>query len=203
MEFLIFTIPFFIYLYMLYKNSKDDYVLLRRGIKIEEIFDIAVVAVILGLAMSKIFPGDNSYYLSFYIIATSFVLYFYSRRKKLPFGRLLDLFSIAFLTALPLWLVLVGIFAKAREVVGYLIIALIFLIMDVVCIKYYLPKIMNRTMPDGRVGIYFVCVFSSIYLIYSLLTAVFFKTSLLYTDTILLGILFVGGVSLLVRTRVK
>lgn len=201
MEILIFLIPFIIFLYMLYKISKDDHVLLRRGIKLVEIFDIAFISLIVTIFILIILPGENSYTPVLFIAPAILLLIMFARKKKLSAGRLLDLFSLSFLTSFPLWLVLVGLFAKFYIWQYYLILSVIFLLIDIVFLIKLLPKILNRSIPDGLLSIYFILLFSVIYLIFKIFVSLISKNSIINLDTAILILYILIGVYILVAKR--
>lgn len=201
MEFLIFLIPFLIFLYMLYKHSKDDHVLLRRGIKTEEIFDIAFVSVIIGWLMSKAVPGDNSYVLAFYLMSSSIVIYAFCRRKKALLGRLFDIFSVSFLTAVPLWFILTGLFAKFEDIIGLVVLSVVLLTVDVIFLKYLYPKILNRTLPDGLLSSFLISTYSFIYICYRLVSGFIYKYGLINIETVSHIVFLAVGIFLFFKSR--
>jgi hypothetical protein len=201
MEFLIFIIPFLLFLYMLYKISKDDHVFLRRGIRLEEIFDTAFITVILSWILAQFFPDRDSYSPTYFVIAGIMVLYFFGRNKKFLVGRLFDFFTLGVLTALPLWLVLVGVFAKNEEILGYGVLAGVYLILDIIFLRKFLPKIMNRSLADGVISKFFIIIFSVISLSYNVGLAVMEKESFINFENIALLVLLGVGFGLLFKRK--
>lgn len=107
-----------IFLFSLFVLSKEDFVFLRRNVDLATIFDIAFFVGLGGLFLSRLVfvltHFSNAYFnpLVFFIIpyfpgltasglliGGSIVLYIIAMRRKLPLGKLFDVFSLALLPA--------------------------------------------------------------------------------------------------------
>lgn len=123
MQFLILVLLFcfFIFLFALYLLTRDDFVFIRKDVSLEKVFNMAFTtfaASILGARILYVIlnPSSNFFnplvFLLFpYFPGLSLVggvgggvlfLVFLCKYQKLPMGRLLDFFSISFLSALPM-----------------------------------------------------------------------------------------------------
>src|SRR5256885_4366774 len=118
MELIILIPAFFIFLYTLYTLAKDDYILIRRNISAEDIFDISFLVGISSLIFSRFFyflvhPFTNQNIL-FLIFSTKgqfslfggflggvLVLYLISKYRRIPLGRVFDFFVFSFIVCLP------------------------------------------------------------------------------------------------------
>lgn len=191
MQFLIFLLPFLIFLFTLYKLSKDDHVLLRRNVRLESLFDIALLMVIASWILTQALSTNDTYSLTYSVLGGSAVLYLMGKYKKLPLGRVFDFFSLSFLTALPLWFLLVGLFPKRGEILTYAAVAGIYFLMDMIFLKGLKPRILNRSLPDGVISFYFLMIFSSLSLALLIFNAIRGKSSLVNSENIILLLLFI------------
>lgn len=116
----ILVICLFVFLFILYTQSFDDFILLRKNITLEKTFDIAFITVFVGLFVARIFyiafhfdplffnplvflaiPRYEGFSLLGGIIGGTLSLLYQTMPKKLPSGHMLDLFSISILFAIP------------------------------------------------------------------------------------------------------
>lgn len=193
MLFLIFLLPFLIFLFTLYKLSKDDHVFLRRNVRLENFFDITFLMIIVSWILTQIMSAKNVYSLTYVVLGGSAVLYLMGKYKRLPSGRVFDFFSLSFLTALPLWFLFVGFFIKKEEIVIYTIVAGVYLLLDIIFLKGLKPKIMNRSLPDGVISFYFLMIFSLLSLVQLIFNAIRVRSGLVNSENISLLILLVTG----------
>lgn len=175
-------ICFLIFLYNLYYFSHEDFVITRRDISMEKIFNMAFLAGFVFLFFSRFFyvlfnplpkflnvisfiaypylPGLS---LIGAIAVTPLFLSLYFRAKNLPIGKMLDLFTVSFLGVLPLGFLL--IFLKQMGKTD-LIFNVLFISSFVLLI--FFKKIIYRfcesgEIKDGSFTLIFLAVFSLIY----------------------------------------
>src|SRR5438270_6523068 len=113
---LIILFCFFIALFCIYLLSRDDFILLRKNITLEQVFNYAFVSLAVGILSARIvyvllhpslrylnplvflifpyFPGLSTIG---GVIGVMIFLLAVSRKKKIPKGRLYDIFSLSFL----------------------------------------------------------------------------------------------------------
>lgn len=190
--FLILVFCTFIFLFCLYYLIKDDFVLLRKDISAERVFNLAILvslgtlffarfgyavlnpsANFLNLFVFFLFPYFPGLSLVSGVVGGSMIFFLISDFKKMPTGHLFDLFSISFLSAFPIGLF--GYFLLSRVHLLSLKPILIFLIavlMFVFFIKVLLPKKHKNKFQDGSVGFMFLALFSLILFVESI-TGVF------------------------------
>jgi phosphatidylglycerol:prolipoprotein diacylglycerol transferase len=123
-------ICFFIFLFCLYLLARDDFILLRKSITLEQIFNYAFISALIALLSGRImyvffhpslqylnpliflifiyFPGIS---VVGAIIGVIIFLFFISRKKKVPRGRIYDVFSLSFLTAFASNLIITQLFS--------------------------------------------------------------------------------------------
>ncbi len=189
MEFVALALAGIIFLYSLYKLVKDDHVFIRKGISLEQSFDIAFTCLWLGLIISRLFflffqyPGQNIF-LNFFslkyagfslvgaIIGAMIALYFVSKVKKLPLGRMGDFLSLSFLTALPIGYLAGALMHINTNIIHFGISTVSFLILLLFFRKFLYPKLLNRSIREGTITILFLMFFSFISLATALINAI-------------------------------
>lgn len=187
MQFFIFVllICFLIFLFCLYLLANDDFVLLRKDVSTEKVFDMALVMSILSLLGARIlyvivnpnsgflnplvfimFPYFPGLSLTGALIGALFAFFlFYAKYSKVPVGRLLDFFSISFLATLPvgllgyLFLSWVDNEVKHAYIIGLIVVYIILLI---VVLKFCLPALLSGKLKDGTICLIFLISFSTI-----------------------------------------
>lgn len=116
----ILVICFFVSLFVLYTQSLDDFILLRKNITLEKTFDIALLTILAGLFLGRVFyavfnfdslflnplvflafPRYEGFSLLGGIVGGILSLLYQTMPKKLPSAHLIDLFSLSLLLALP------------------------------------------------------------------------------------------------------
>lgn len=185
MQFFIFVllICFLIFLFCLYLLSHDDFVLLRKDISIERVFNIALITAgfsLLGARIFYILLNPSSNYLSplvFLIfpyfpglsltggIIGAFVCLLALAKKdaKMPIGRILDFFSISFLAVLPFGLV--GYFLLGKSKILSFNEAAFYVVLFIVFLKFLLPKLLSGQFKEGTISLIFLISFSLISLV--------------------------------------
>src|ERR1035437_128302 len=102
---IILLICFFIFLYLLYYLSRDDFVIVRKDISMERIFNLAFLTLIISLFFSRLFfvlekmdpkllnplgflaiPYFPGLSLIGGILGAGVIIFLYSRFRKLPTG---------------------------------------------------------------------------------------------------------------------
>jgi hypothetical protein len=120
-------ISFIVFLFVLYLLSREDFVFLRRNVSLEEIFNITFLTSIVALLVARIayvaFHPKIGYFnpLVFFlipyfpglavtggIVGSIIFLWFITRKKKFPTGRIFDVFSLSYFFAFSVYVVLQG-----------------------------------------------------------------------------------------------
>ncbi|HSW97940.1 MAG TPA: prolipoprotein diacylglyceryl transferase family protein [Candidatus Saccharimonadales bacterium] len=210
-------ISFFIFLFNLYSLAKDDFILLRKNITLEQVFNYAFINVWVALLSARIFyiffnpslryinpliflifiyfPGLS---LTGGVIGTLIFLFFLSRKKNVPRGRLYDIFSLAFLPAL-----VCSIFLS--QMISLIFLKSVSLVMIGVMVTFLIISIIfsvifkKDTTKDGTLAISTLSLFSLV----SILEKVFLtanKKSLFFDkECIILVILLLISAILLIK----
>ncbi len=223
MLFFILIVCFFIFLFCLYKLTKDDYLFIRKNIYPEQVFDIIFLVVWFGLFIARLVSfiqhpvsGKNVFAYFFSIRSGGFslsggvtgsllALLLMAKYKKVPLGRLFDFFSLAFLFTLPVGFTGYALLLRSTLSLLFFAVGLLYLTILVIFLRFLYPRIMNRSLREGSLSSYFLMFFSIISFLTMLLA--FGKISEGHTfftpDTILLLCLFSTGLGLTVQQERK
>ncbi|HSW47588.1 MAG TPA: hypothetical protein VLG67_00760 [Candidatus Saccharimonadales bacterium] len=169
MNLLIFLLTFIVFLFTLYRLVKDDHVFLRKNIKHEQIFDSVFLSTIIGLVFSQFTYSKDSMPIPQVVLGGSIALFLIGRFKKFPIGRFFDFFSISFLNSITILFLINGLFLNRSYFAVNLFEALIYLLLAIFFSKFFIPRIMSRTIRDGKLSIYIFCIYS----FFSLLVSIF------------------------------
>lgn len=217
--FLILIFCTFIFLFCLYYLIKDDFVLLRKDISVEKVFNLAILASLGTLFFARfgyavlnpsanflnpfvffLFPYFPGLSLVSAVVGGSMIFFLISDFKKMPTGHLFDLFSVSFLSALPIGLF--GYFLLSRIhllALKPIAIFLVAVLMFVFFIKFLLPKKHKNKFQDGSLGLMFLSLFSLILFTESI-TGIFKVVSVLkIEELVVLGVTFVISLALLIK----
>lgn len=178
MFFFTLVVCFFIFLYCLYKFTKDDYQFIRKNISPEHIFDIVFVVVWIALFFARLIfflehsLQDKDLLTSFFsvrnggfslsggILGGSLSLLLIGRYRKVPLGRMFDFFSLALLFALPIGFTGYALYLKSNISLLYGAIGLLYLVLLILFMRFLYPRVMNRSIREGNLSLYFLLVFS-------------------------------------------
>lgn len=217
-----FLVSFFIFLFCLYLFSRDDFVFLRKNISLEQIFNYAFLGLFFGLFSGRIiyiFLHPSLRYLNplvflvfFYFPGISLVgivigvlifLFFVSQKKKIPRGRLYDIFSLSFLPAFAsnvfILQVISIIFTKKISFLAIGISVLLFLFFTFFTILFEKGR-----MKDGLLGIITLITFSSILLLQQVLILVQNKKNIFFDKEIfILLLILIIGIALCIHQKIE
>jgi prolipoprotein diacylglyceryltransferase len=170
MHFLLFFLflSFLVYLFVLHVLAREDWVLMRKNVTLEQLFNIAVLTCMVGLFFARVFyvvfnPSWNYLNLLVFFLVPYFpglslpggilgallFLVYYAKLKKFPFERVADLLSTVLLLAFPVGL-LGTLFLKERPhnmvIIGELIF---FPLLYFIMIKVVQPAVVRGEVKDG------------------------------------------------------
>lgn len=195
--FLVLIFCFFIFLYILYILSHDDFVILRSNTSLDKIFNAAFLCAILSLLTARffyvflnpkpiflnplgflLFPYFPGLSLMGALIGGFLASFFILKNSNLPVGRILDFFSISFLVSFPFGFL--GSFFLSQEKISapfYFSVALYLLVL-LLFLKFILPNSLKSRLKDGSLSLLFVIIFPIAYLFSNLM----FEISLTYEN---------------------
>lgn len=181
---LLIFLSFIIYLFTLYVLANDDFVLLRKAITLEQVFDIAIVTGLGGLLFSRLvfiffhfargYLNPFVFFLFPYFPGLSLVggvgggilcLFLLVRSQKMPHGRLFDIFSLAILSAVSTGYILqlISHFLQRKQIASVdAIVGLLFFIVFLVFSLIFIPRQRRAQIQDGTITLLFLFIFSSI-----------------------------------------
>lgn len=186
MNFLILVLLFcfIIFLYVLYLLSHDDFVVLRSSASMEKIFNAAFLSGISGLFLSRlvfvisdpspVFHSFLGFLLFPYFPGLSLIggliggfgfAHLYFKSRNLPFGRLMDFFSMGFLVAYPAGLIGTLILSSQMLLWPFYVSILLAICILGIFIKYVLPRSLGGKLKDGSLSLIFFSSFSFIYIL--------------------------------------
>jgi prolipoprotein diacylglyceryltransferase len=217
MQFLLFIPALLVFLYALYRLVKDDYIFIRKGISLEQTFDIAFIMLWISLFTSRFFyllfhlKKGESILIDFFslkngglsltgaILGGTIAIFLVSKYKRLPLGRLSDFISLSFLFALPLLFLANALFVKKNELLLVFLNAIIYFVLMLFVVQFLYPKIMNRSFKEGMLAVLFLLLFSLISLATSLLTSLKSLQAFINPENIILSLLLITSIVLLIR----
>jgi len=214
MEFflLIIFFCFIIFLYYLHISAKEDFVLMRKNVTLEQLFDIAFLTGFAALFTSRIFyvflhPSTNylnplvffglPYYpglsISGALIGSGIFLLLYGRRKRLPASRIADFFSIAFLLSVPIGFLAAGLLNKTADSILFYTVALLSLLLFFFFAKILYPKLLGGQYKDGTITFLFLMNFPLVFLLSQIISRATLKQFYFTVeDGIFVGIFLIG-----------
>jgi hypothetical protein len=217
---LVILVCFFLFLYIVYYLSRDDFVLTRNDIPVTRVFSLVFLTGIVALFAARFFfalayPASLLLnplgFLAFYhdfglslvgaMMGVEVFIYLYCLYKKMPAGKIFDLFSLAFIGVLPVGLIINFIFSLGRVELftNLLFIFSIFLVLLFGKVIY--PFSAKGEIKDGSLGFIFVAIFSFLYF----LTKLFLNLkdfSFLNPESILLLIMLFSSLILLLNQEI-
>lgn len=179
---IVLLVCFFIFLYFLFLISKDDFVISRKDIQMDRIFNLAIltgffalfsarffftvfnpkpqILNILGFLAFPYFPGLS---LIGGIVGGYLFLYTYARFRKMPVGKIIDLFTMSLIGVFPLASLgtFVILFGATSSLFNLLFIFSIFILVSFLKIIY--PLSVKGEIKDGSLSLIFILIFSFLY----------------------------------------
>lgn len=219
MQFFIFVLLlcFLIFLFCLYILARDDFVLLKKDVSMERVFNLAFGLGIGSLLVARILfvvlTQDGKFlnplvFLAFpYFPGLSLIggvvggiaIFFLLTRNKTPKARLFDFFSISCLSSLPFGFL--GYFLLSNQLLSVepISIIILYLALFIFCIKILLPKLITGDLKEGTIGLIFLVSFSLISIIENFISRVGGKIYLSVEDLILLMMLVASASVLIIQ----
>lgn len=217
MQILLFIPAVLLFLYELYRFVKDDYIFIRKGISLEQAFDIAFITLWCSLIISRLlyslfhlYPGINIFYdffsfnkggfsLTGAVVGGTISIYLVGKYKKFPLGRLCDFLSLSFLYTLPLIYLANAFFVTKASLLVIFLNAIIYFVLLLFFVQFLYPKVLNRTIREGTLAILFLLLFSLITIATQLLISLNHIQNFISAENIILSILFLISIFLLIK----
>lgn len=204
---IILLICFILFLFALYVLVHDDFIMLRKNVTVEQVFNIAFLVGMISLFSARLvfvafhfspayfnplvfflfwyFPGLS---LAGGIVGGALFLLFYTSKGKLPVARLFDFFAFALLSVLPIGFLGMILLSSKKAWLADLAGIIAFSLLLLFFALFFLPKYRKARIKEGSLGLYALFFISLIGM---------FKESLLF-----LGMALVIGFFLVKRERI-
>ena len=195
--FSIIILCFFVSLFCLFRLGREDVVLIRKNVSMDQLFNLAFlcgcVGVLIGWLGNSLTEG---------IAGGMIFLMFLTRRKKFPTGRITDLFSVVVLSAMPLFFILFSFFQQQNEMLLYILCAISSFFLFLFFIIILRPKALRVDMKDGSLTFLFLINVSLLTIFISVFRRVNNNFSFSLEDGLLV-VIFVSACFFLVRQEKK
>lgn len=211
-------ICFVIFLFYLHYAAKEDFVLIRKNISLEQLFDIAFLTGFAALFSARLFyvlfHASVSYLnplvffgLPYYpglslaggIVGAGLFLVMYGRNGKLPAARIADFFSVACLLALPFGFFATVLLNAHKDVIVSVLAAALSFALFIFFAMFLLPKIIGSQYKDGTVTYLFLMNFPLVFLLSQIISRATLKQFYFLPDDGVLIALFIIGFMLYLK----
>jgi len=176
-------ICFFVFLFCIHFLTRDDFVLLRKDIFLEKLFNLSFITFLVGLFFARffyavffninllfkpldfiLFPYFPGLSLTGGVLGGAMFFIYYLKIKKMPLERLLDFFSISVLSAMPVGYLGYFLFMLPKTFVwDAIILTVVYAIFFIGFIKFLcFDLLLKGKLKDGTIGILFLVSFSLI-----------------------------------------
>ena len=217
--FLVLIMCFIIFLFSLYLLARDDFVIVRRDISLDDIFNAAFLTGLITLLSARVFfvifhPSANYLNPLVFLLFPYFpglsslggivggvtFLIFYAKRHKMPIGRILDFFAVSFLVSVvPAYL---GFFLIERPIEGVFIIELILFIILTIVTLFIFPRLYKLNVKDGSSALSIFIMTFLIFFIGKIVLVIKTKQFLFTPENILLAALIILFSGLLIKREI-
>jgi hypothetical protein len=198
--------------------GKDDFVLLRKNIALEQLFNITFLALSIGMFFARfgyvllhpekkylsplvflVFPYFPGLSLLSGMLGVIGFLFFLKMRKKIPFGRIMDFFCLALLTALPMGTLGSMFLSERKEYVVLFVVSLVYIFVAAVFLTILYPRLLLNELKEGSISLLFALTFCLIVLFKSMFLHVKGFWLFFGVEQIVLVVLFIACFGLLIK----
>ncbi|MFH1186977.1 MAG: prolipoprotein diacylglyceryl transferase family protein [Candidatus Levyibacteriota bacterium] len=210
---LILLVCLLVFLYIIYFLSKDDLIIIRKNVAMEFLFNTVfltafsslffsrllyvlihprpVFHTMLGFLLFPYFPGLS---LAGAIIGGLLFLYPYLKNKEMPYGRIMDFFSLGMLAALSVGYL--GVIILSEVSARLLALFTLYLIGSISMLKFLFPLFLRGRIRDGSLALILIALVSFFSMVSWFLDNNYMK--FFETENTMLFILFCFSLSLFI-----
>ena len=201
MKILLLIPSFIIFLFTLHKLIKDDHVFLRRNVKVEQVFDIAFFVILIDIVLGQLKYIPESLYLNNVISVAVVILYLFGKYKKLPLGRLYDFFTLSFLNTLPFIFFVNSFFSNKNQKIYFISGTIFYIFVSLFFLRSLFRKLTNRSLKEGNITIYFLIIYSTFTLIYSILISLATHVEFVTTENLYILLQFFFSLIFIIKQK--
>ncbi len=176
--FIVLLIGLVLFLFRLYHLANDDYILIKKNVTIEDIFNSAFICSVVALLFARLFyvlihpnpifinplgfllfPYFPGLSLTGGVLGGAISILIYSKLNNFPIKRVIDFFTISFIFVLPFGLT--GYFLLSHDItIGNTVKLIMYLIILIFSNIYLYPKASILEIKDGTQSMLFLVFFS-------------------------------------------
>lgn len=206
-----------LFLFRLYHLANDDYMLIKRNITLEEVFNLAIISSLISLGFARVFyivfhpepvffnplgfllfPYFPGLSMTGGIFGGILSLLAYVRFKKFPAGRIFDFYTVSLIFVLPVGLI--GYFLLSKDItIGNTVKLAMYVIILIFSNIYLYPKARALEIKDGTLSVLFLIFFSLISLLGSAVDNPGIKYFLSHRENLVLIIILIASIGLLLK----
>lgn len=187
--FLFLFLSLIVTLFCLYHVSREDFVLMRNNVLLDDVFNMAFVTFLVGLFFSRVFyvafnfaPGFLNplvfFLVPYYpglslmggVIGGVLALFYIVKKQRFPIRRLFDLIGLSFLAGLPVGYIGSLFLTTQISFFFHLFLPVIFFIVFLIAYLYVYPKIITKELKPGMLGTSVLIVLSFVTLLVQLIS---------------------------------
>lgn len=200
----ILVVSFIVFLFGVYTTSHDDFVLVRKNIGIDQIFNLAFLTAGASLSFARLlyvslhfnefsynlirvifFPYVPGLSLLGAILGGTFFIVWYTSSHKVPTLRLLDFFSVSVISTLPVGFLFSAILYKQRIISEQFGLTFLYIVIAIFFVFFLLPWQKRGDLQEGSLFLLFGISFTAISLVDDILS----KTQKIYSFISIEGII--------------
>jgi hypothetical protein len=169
---LAYSFCFLIFLYTLYHIGKEDTLFIRKGISMEQVFNIAFILLFVSVISSKLgftLLNWQAKYLNpltilwsdFFrevslisgLIGSVIGLYLFCKNKKLPFSRLIDFLSLSLMVMVPFAIFVTFLLSPKTDYMLGGILVFLSILFALFFFRLLFPQLLRGNLREGNIGI--------------------------------------------------
>lgn len=204
-------VSFVTFLFCLHFLTRDDFVLLRKDIALEKIFNVAILVGMFSLFSARLlyvvlnpeksflnplvfllFPYYPGLSITGGILGGVVSLLLLSKKEMMPQRRIFDFCAIAALSSMPVGFLGYSLLTFGKDSLDAIVLAFVYFALFLFFIKVLLPHLLKGLFKEGTIGLLFLVFFSVISIVEGFIKRVGNRFYLNIEDLILTFLLLVS-----------